>query len=215
MQGGGALVSLLTNPQCCLQVLVLSKCHLGLLGVLRILQALSENLSLEDLYLADNANLDKFNTLQYDSTVTECSKSMQTNHNMSDSSFKISLQEEVEAAQRGWFAANSDQLGAADSEDDPNRMEPAVSGSSEVKRSSWFKIFPLPLVWQSTWNYWILVWMGSQWKLQKCCMLHGHQLQELVWLRGTFTIRHSTCQCRRASVVGWSLAAEGIDFVQW
>ena len=101
MQGGSALVSLLTNPQCCLQVLALSKCHLGLLGVLRILQALSENLSLEDLYLADNANLDKFNTLQYDSTVTECSKSMQTNQKVSDSSFKISLPEEFEAAQRG------------------------------------------------------------------------------------------------------------------
>ncbi|GFY87555.1 hypothetical protein Acr_05g0011940 [Actinidia rufa] len=57
LQGGSALVSLLTNPQCCLQVLILSKCHLGLL-------------------------------------------------------------------------ANSDQLGAADSEDDPNRMEPAVPDSS-------------------------------------------------------------------------------------
>ena len=102
MQGGSALVSLLTNPQCCLQVLALSKCHLGLLGVLRILQALSENFSLEELNLAYNDNLDKFNnTLQYDSTVTECSKSMQTNQKVSDSSFKISLPEEFEAAQRG------------------------------------------------------------------------------------------------------------------
>ncbi|XP_057495942.1 protein TONSOKU isoform X1 [Actinidia eriantha] len=135
-EGGSALVSLLTNPQCCLRVLVLSKCHLGLLGVLRILQALPENFSLEELNLAYNVNLDKFNTLQYDSTVTECAKSMQTNQHMSDSSFKISLPEEVEGAQQGSFAPNSDQLEAADSEDDPNRMEPAVSGPSDSCASS-------------------------------------------------------------------------------
>ncbi|PSS30285.1 Serine/threonine-protein kinase [Actinidia chinensis var. chinensis] len=100
LQGGSALVSLLTN-ECCLQVLILSKCHLGLLGVLRILQALSENLSLEDLYLADNANLDKFNTLQYYSTVTECSKSMKTNQKNVRLFFQDFMPEEFEAAQRG------------------------------------------------------------------------------------------------------------------
>ncbi|GFY91242.1 tetratricopeptide repeat (TPR)-containing protein [Actinidia rufa] len=55
---------------------------------------------------------------------------------MSDSSFKISLPEEVEGAQQGSFAPNSDQLEAADSEDDPNRREPVVSGPSDSCTSS-------------------------------------------------------------------------------
>lgn len=40
-QGGSALASLLMNPHCCLKVLVLNNCQLGLAGVLQIIQALS------------------------------------------------------------------------------------------------------------------------------------------------------------------------------
>ncbi|KAJ6677814.1 PROTEIN TONSOKU [Salix viminalis] len=62
-----ALVSLLTNPRCCLKVLVLDKCQLGLTGILQMIQALGENDYLEELHLADNANLEKTYMLQYES----------------------------------------------------------------------------------------------------------------------------------------------------
>ncbi|CAL5323586.1 unnamed protein product [Camellia sinensis] len=137
-RGGSALVLLLKNPRCCLKVLDLSKCHLGLLGVLGILQALSENCSLEELNLAENASLDKYHTLKHhDSTVTECSKSVQqTNKKFCDSSsFRVSLVEEVEPAQQGSsFAVKTEciQLEAADSEDDDHPPNPIRMPAEEA-----------------------------------------------------------------------------------
>ncbi|GMP25438.1 hypothetical protein CsSME_00002310 [Camellia sinensis var. sinensis] len=137
-EGGSALVLLLKNPRCCLKVLDLSKCHLGLLGVLGILQALSENCSLEELNLAENASLDKYHTLKHhDSTVTECSKSVQqTNKKFCDSSsFRVSLVEEVEPAQQGSsFAVKTEciQLEAADSEDDDHPPNPIRMPAEEA-----------------------------------------------------------------------------------
>ncbi|KAK9678734.1 hypothetical protein RND81_11G230100 [Saponaria officinalis] len=53
-QGGSALVSLLSNPQCSLKVLLLEKCHLGFPGITQIIKSLTENESLEELNLAGN-----------------------------------------------------------------------------------------------------------------------------------------------------------------
>ncbi|KAL6286684.1 hypothetical protein ACE6H2_011074 [Prunus campanulata] len=61
-EGSVALSSMLLNSQCCLKTLVLQKCQLGTAGVLRIMQALSGNGFLEELNLADNANLDRQNS---------------------------------------------------------------------------------------------------------------------------------------------------------
>ncbi|KAG9128852.1 hypothetical protein Leryth_009609 [Lithospermum erythrorhizon] len=61
-EGIGALLSLLANPKSCLRVLVLSKCQLGLFGIVQILEALAENCSLEELNLSENACLDVNNT---------------------------------------------------------------------------------------------------------------------------------------------------------
>jgi hypothetical protein len=41
MQGTDVLSSMLMNPRCCLKVLILKKCQLGLAGVLHIIQALA------------------------------------------------------------------------------------------------------------------------------------------------------------------------------
>ncbi|KAG5529146.1 hypothetical protein RHGRI_029727 [Rhododendron griersonianum] len=119
-EGGSALGSLLKNPLCSLKVLVLGNCHLGLLGILLILQALPDRCSLEELNLSANVDFDKHHTPVYDSTVAESPKSVQTNKDISKSSFKT----------------DCDQLEAADSEDDQNRIKPAVSGPSDSCMSS-------------------------------------------------------------------------------
>ncbi|KAH6756608.1 hypothetical protein C2S51_038907 [Perilla frutescens var. frutescens] len=62
-EGSSELASLLRNPQCCLRVLELCKCELGLVGVIHILQALSENCTLEELNLADNINPNEIQAL--------------------------------------------------------------------------------------------------------------------------------------------------------
>ncbi|CAH9071124.1 unnamed protein product, partial [Cuscuta epithymum] len=53
-EGGNELASLISNPQCCLRVLILCKCQLGPRQVVGILKGLSENCHLEELNLADN-----------------------------------------------------------------------------------------------------------------------------------------------------------------
>ncbi|KAL5715016.1 hypothetical protein ACHQM5_016905 [Ranunculus cassubicifolius] len=54
--GVNPVASLLANPHCSLRVLALNKCHLGLEGITKIIQALSGNDSLEELNLAENVN---------------------------------------------------------------------------------------------------------------------------------------------------------------
>ncbi|KAK1427245.1 hypothetical protein QVD17_15928 [Tagetes erecta] len=54
-EGGIALASLVKNPLCCLTVVNLSKCQLGLIGILGILQSLAANTSIEELNLSENA----------------------------------------------------------------------------------------------------------------------------------------------------------------
>lgn len=119
MQGGSALVSLLKNPLCSLKVLVVGNCHLGLHGILLILQALPDCCSLEELNLSANVDFDKHHIPVYDSTMAESLKSVQTNKDICRS-----------------FNTDCDQLEAADSEDDQNRIKPAVSGPSDSCMSS-------------------------------------------------------------------------------
>ncbi|CAA0830202.1 Protein TONSOKU [Striga hermonthica] len=62
-EGCSQLVSILSTPQCSFRVLVLCKCKLGLDGLIHILQALSENHSLEELDLADNVGVNEIQAL--------------------------------------------------------------------------------------------------------------------------------------------------------
>lgn len=55
--------SLLKNPNCCLKVVNLSKCQLGLIGILGILNSLADNASLEELNLSENTLEHEYNTL--------------------------------------------------------------------------------------------------------------------------------------------------------
>ncbi|XP_076941342.1 protein TONSOKU-like [Bidens hawaiensis] len=62
-EGGVAMSSLLKNPNCCLKVVNLSKCQLGLIGILGILNSLADNTSLEELNLSENTLEHEYNTL--------------------------------------------------------------------------------------------------------------------------------------------------------
>ncbi|KAK9272896.1 hypothetical protein L1049_003275 [Liquidambar formosana] len=137
-EGSNALASVLRNPQCCLKVLVLNKCQLGLAGVLQIIQALEENDSLEELNLAENAHLDKRYALQYDLAAKSSLQSFPSNLNVSESSPKKCAPKEVDGAQERLCSVNTEcnQLEVADSEDDLIRVEPAVSGFDDSCTSS-------------------------------------------------------------------------------
>ncbi|KAK4256777.1 hypothetical protein QN277_006458 [Acacia crassicarpa] len=65
-KGSNCLSSLLVSPQCCLKVLVLTKCQLGLAGILHVTEALAENNYLEELNLSGNAVPNELHTLQVD-----------------------------------------------------------------------------------------------------------------------------------------------------
>ncbi|TKY60409.1 TONSOKU protein [Spatholobus suberectus] len=76
-EGSNTLFSLLVNPQCCLKVLVLRKCQLGLAGILQIIEGLAENSCLEELNLADNSVPKEVSALQYDLSVKCCSQNQE------------------------------------------------------------------------------------------------------------------------------------------
>ncbi|KAJ6419255.1 hypothetical protein OIU84_029382 [Salix udensis] len=122
-EGTNALVSLLTNPRCCLKVLVLDKCQLGLTGILQMIQALGENDYLEELHLADNADLEKTYMLQYESA---------------KGSSDILQPHLIEPAQQDVCVMNTEcnQLEVADSEDGPIREEAAPSDFDDSCTSS-------------------------------------------------------------------------------
>lgn len=137
MQGGNALASLLKNPHCCLKVLTLYKCQLGLVGLIRILEALAENCALEELNLAANVCLDESHNLPHNFLIVkESSNSFQTDLNFITSSVKVSECEE--AASQEFCAADTDcnQLEVADSEDDKVGVKPSASGIDDSCMSS-------------------------------------------------------------------------------
>ncbi|XP_062147613.1 protein TONSOKU [Alnus glutinosa] len=138
LEGTDVLSSMLMNPRCCLKVLILKKCQLGLAGVLHIIQALAGNDSLQELSLADNAYLDKHYSLQYDLTGKGSSEFLKQELNISEYSLKGHATKEVDTVPQGLCALNTDynQLEVADSEDDPIRVEAAASGIDDSCESS-------------------------------------------------------------------------------
>nr|GMC64406.1 protein TONSOKU [Ipomoea batatas] len=114
-EGGNELASLLSNPQCCLRVLILCKCQLGLVNILGILKGLSENCHLEELNLAENAHFDEIHTYP----------------NRLKSKSEPPIHHKVEASEQEICTVNMDysQLEVADSEDD------AEEGASIYKRT--------------------------------------------------------------------------------
>ncbi|XP_024026928.1 protein TONSOKU [Morus notabilis] len=137
-EGGNALSSLLSNPQCGLKVLVLEKCQLGVVGTLQILKALADNESLEDLNLANNVDVDQHSTPRRDVTTKDSEELLQPEIGVPKSSRKASVPEEVEPAQQGLVPENNDldQLEVADSEEDPIGGEAAASGIDDSCASS-------------------------------------------------------------------------------
>lgn len=127
-QGAIALASLLTNPQCCLKVLVMSKCRLGLHGILRVLEALSENCCLEELHLAGNICPEE-NCTYHMMPVKETSDLKDTSLNFPDSSVNMSASKEGVASPQEVCPVNADynQLEVADSDDDTAGKTAATS----------------------------------------------------------------------------------------
>ncbi|XP_068667550.1 protein TONSOKU [Aristolochia californica] len=135
-EGAKGLVSLLSNPQCCLKILIIKKCRLGPAGVLQIVQALGENDSLVELNLAENISMGQENTSRHLSLPESPKHS------------RVCESKGVESGQ-GTHLINSDytRLEIADSEDDSTRDAPTISDLnddcvSSVARSdfedSWF-----------------------------------------------------------------------------
>ncbi|GKU95150.1 hypothetical protein SLEP1_g8546 [Rubroshorea leprosula] len=133
-EGSNALASLLVNPQCCVKALILDKCQLGMVGILKILQALAENESLEELSLASNADADKLFRVQNAKTAEESSESLQPNADIPESTMKTSVSKEVNHEQPGLCAINTENndIEVADSEDE----KAAASGFNDSCTSS-------------------------------------------------------------------------------
>ncbi|KAK9950052.1 hypothetical protein M0R45_005558 [Rubus argutus] len=153
-EGSNALSSMLLNSQCCLKVLVLQKCRLGISGVLRIIQVM---VFLEELNLADNADLDKQCFAPYDMAEKGSLGLSQPNYNVPESSPPVSVPYDV------------NQLEVADSEDDEVGVEAATSTRDESGSSS------------RICDIWTLAKMVSPHKAQSYCILHG-QDQDLFQL---------------------------------
>ncbi|OMO98309.1 Leucine-rich repeat, ribonuclease inhibitor subtype [Corchorus olitorius] len=135
-EGADALASLLMNPHCCLKVLILNKCQLGVAGILQVLQALAVNDSLEELNLADNADLDKQLTLPNDLR-NEGTEFLEPNPTISESSHDPYVSKELND-EHGLCAFNGDcnNLEVADSEDDEIRVDTAASRLNDSSASS-------------------------------------------------------------------------------
>ncbi|KAF7834177.1 protein TONSOKU [Senna tora] len=137
-EGSYALSSLLINPQCCLKVLVLRKCQLGLAGILHIIEALGENNNLEELNLAGNAVPNESFALQHDVSVERQSQILEQKCDTSES-HKEGLPMIVDDTEEALCTLNTDylQLEVADSEDTPIRVEAAASGIDDSCASSY------------------------------------------------------------------------------
>ncbi|GJM87258.1 hypothetical protein PR202_ga03195 [Eleusine coracana subsp. coracana] len=83
MQGCDAIHAMLVNPHCSIRSLTLDRCNLRLMGIVRIIQALSDNDQLEELRVAGNANFAQ-GAMQYDKDMQEVSTTTdQKQHNNS------------------------------------------------------------------------------------------------------------------------------------
>ncbi|KAK9134545.1 hypothetical protein Syun_013875 [Stephania yunnanensis] len=142
LEGLNALELLLMNAQCSLRSLVLNKCNLGLSGITKIIQALAENKSLEDLNLAENAEnlykvLENNSALHCVSTQETSSKSLQPKLCLSDATQSKSSFNKAEDVQQGMCVMNSEcDLQVADSEDEQIEDRPATSSLDNSCTSS-------------------------------------------------------------------------------
>lgn len=133
-QGSSELGSLLRNPQCCLKVLVICKCELGLSGVVNTLQLLSENHSLEELNLADNINPDEIQALTSNSRSSGETHSFSPGGKNETDSLKAAASELVDALPQEMCVLNTSyhQLEVADSEDELAEGQAALSGAGNI-----------------------------------------------------------------------------------
>ncbi|XP_016500301.1 protein TONSOKU isoform X2 [Nicotiana tabacum] len=135
-EGGRALAAALSNSRCCLRVLLLQKCQLGLLGILWILKGLSENYYLEELNLAENADREELHALPHDPcSLNKCSNVFQTDANLLDHMAEAPAANDNEGCQEELCTINTDDnlLEAPDSEDEQvevDAIERATNRSS-------------------------------------------------------------------------------------
>lgn len=152
MQGSSALSSLLRSPHCCLRVLVVCKCELGLLGVVHVLQALSGNRTLKELNLAENITLDEAQVLKSNIRSSQAGHFSPAPKNNEPCSLKVASHEIGDAQRQEMHADTGEhQLEVPDSEDElaessftvfPNKIRHAesqpmqeLSSSIEIARS--------------------------------------------------------------------------------
>lgn len=120
--------------------LILKLAFLLLLLLLLILLFHAENVTVEELNLADNAKLDKQLALRYDSTENMNIEVLQPKLNTSELSVKRCMTKEADPDQQGLCQMNTDynHLEVADSEDldNQNRVENAASAFDDSCTSS-------------------------------------------------------------------------------
>ncbi|KAL8168242.1 hypothetical protein V2J09_009741 [Rumex salicifolius] len=127
-QGGKALASVLMNSSCCIKVLTLNKCCLGLSGIVHIVKALTENNSVEELDLGANVTQEERETLNCES------KSKDSLPPPEQPCPKLDEKKD-EGAQLEQFELDTmyeEHLEVADSDDDTIMPELATSGISNT-----------------------------------------------------------------------------------
>ncbi|CAN8269073.1 unnamed protein product [Cochlearia groenlandica] len=131
--GISALSTLLTNPRSNIKVLALNKCHLKLSGILRIVQALSDNKNLKELNLSENTNkIDETLFVQEHGTC-ESVTPMDKTHRIETKHRCQNLDEE-----QGLCETNMecDDLEVADSEDEQIEEQTVTSSSLSLPRKN-------------------------------------------------------------------------------
>ncbi|CAA7053050.1 unnamed protein product [Microthlaspi erraticum] len=126
-EGISALGKLLTNPCSNIKVLILNKCHLKLSGILRIIQALSDNKTLEELNLSENAKMEE---TVFGQPVKVSSDMGQQEHGACESVTAMDRPQRVDEEQELCESnMECDDLQVADSEDEQIEEQTATSSS--------------------------------------------------------------------------------------
>ncbi|XP_028797698.1 LOW QUALITY PROTEIN: protein TONSOKU-like [Neltuma alba] len=133
-EGSNTLSSLLMNPQCCLKVLVLRNCQLGLTGVLHVIEALAENNCLQELNLAGNAAPNELSSLRHDSSIKGCSENLEQKPDTRELSSPMKVDKTKEGL--GTLKNANCELEVANNQDDRTRIETGTSGIDDSCASS-------------------------------------------------------------------------------
>ncbi|XP_042025536.1 protein TONSOKU-like isoform X2 [Salvia splendens] len=135
-EGSNELSSLLRNPQSCLRVLVVCKCELGLEGVIHMLQALSENRTLEELNLADNINPNEAEALTSNCRPPEKGYNSSPAAKNDPDPLKVASPELVDPLPQDMCALDpsENQLEVADSEDEREEPRATSTGPGECSK---------------------------------------------------------------------------------